>query len=85
MPDLAGCEASCHDIDEGFDIATKAITDYLSILAEYGEAIPNASLVSQHQSRIENVIWAVINIDITPYLGKSHKIKSKIFCFFEFF
>ena len=74
IPDLNGCDLMCDSIDEGYTLAKPFIADHLSILAEYGEQIPQAKSISFYQTKFQNVIWAVINIDITPYLGKSHKI-----------
>lgn len=74
VPDMQGCELTCNSIDEGFDKIKIAIENHLKILAEYGEKIPEATSVSDYQSHYPEVIWALIEIDITPYLGKSHKI-----------
>ena len=77
-PDLPGCSANCHSMENGFYEMKLAIEDHLSILAEYGEKIPSAQKIEIHQKKLSNkftdVIWAIIDIDITPYLGKSHKI-----------
>lgn len=77
-PDLPGCHANCNSMEDGFYEMKLAIEDHLSILAEYGEKIPYAKKIEVHQKSLNNkvtdVIWAIIDIDITPYLGKSHKI-----------
>jgi predicted RNase H-like HicB family nuclease len=82
VPDLPGCAIIAKTVDNGVDEMTKAIQSHLSILAEYGEKVPNASSLESHRKNymLENphtfsqAFWAIINIDITPYLGKSHKI-----------
>jgi len=82
VPDLPGCLLQAKTVDDGMDKITEAVQAHLSILAEYGEKIPNASSIETHRKSyaLENpytfsqAFWAVINIDITPYLGKSHKI-----------
>lgn len=74
VPDLPGCSAECVDVDEGFDKAKIAIEEHLSILAEYGEQIPHASSLQNLSMNQVNVIWGVIDVDISLYLGKSHKI-----------
>ncbi|WP_076421146.1 type II toxin-antitoxin system HicB family antitoxin [Colwellia sp. UCD-KL20] len=72
--DLPGCKVKAETVDEGLTKLKKVVGDHLEILAEYGEAVPNAQLIDYHLKQNENVIWAIIEIDIVPYLGKSQKI-----------
>jgi len=82
VPDLPGCAVTAKTVDSGLDEMTKAIQSHLSILAEYGEKVPNAMSLESHRKNymldnphtFSQAFWAIINIDITPYLGKSHKI-----------
>ena len=82
VPDLPGCLIQAKTVDNGLEKITEAVQAHLSILAEYGEKIPNATSIEKQRKHyaVENpytfsqAFWAVINIDITPYLGKSHKI-----------
>ncbi len=74
VPDLPGCEESCESIDNGLVQMKHTIANHLRILAEYGENIPQARTIDYWQEKLSKGIWAVIEIDITPYLGRSHKI-----------
>ncbi|GAA5143855.1 type II toxin-antitoxin system HicB family antitoxin [Thalassotalea piscium] len=74
VPDLPGCKLKGHSIEVVMDGITEVIANHLSILAEYGENIPHASSIDSLMANQPNVIWAVIDFDIVPYLGKSHKI-----------
>jgi predicted RNase H-like HicB family nuclease len=74
VPDLPGCECNGEDIDIGLSKISDSIASHLSILAEYGEAIPHATNINNHIEKSAGIIWCIIDIDITPYLGKSHKI-----------
>lgn len=76
IPDLQGCTVEGKSINDVLKEADHAIADYLTILAEYGETIPIASDIESFISTtpIANTVWAVIDVDIVPYLGKSHKI-----------
>ncbi|REL35604.1 type II toxin-antitoxin system HicB family antitoxin [Thalassotalea euphylliae] len=81
VPDLPGCEVNCESIDQGLKKVKDAITAHLMILAEYGEPVPPASqidkwLEKENASNAEDVglTWAIIEIDVAQYLGKSHKI-----------
>ena len=82
VPDLPGCGITAKTIDIGMEEITETIKSHLSILAEYGEKVPNASALEMHRKNymLENphtfsqAFWTIVSIDITPYLGKSHKI-----------
>ena len=82
VPDLPGCAITEKTIDLGMEEITKTIKSHLAILAEYGEKVPNAKGLESHRQNyiLENphtfsqAFWAIVSIDITPYLGKSHKI-----------
>ena len=82
VPDLPGCLIQAEKLDEGMEKITEAIQAHLTILAEYGEKVPSALSIEHHRKNyaianpytFSQAFWAVINIDITPYLGKSHKI-----------
>jgi len=82
VPDLPGCSINAETIDLGLEKISQSIKSHLSFLAEYGEKIPSAISVEKHRQHyaIENphthsqVFWAIVDIDITAYLGKSHKI-----------
>lgn len=82
VPDLPGCGIVTKTIDLGMEEIIKSIKSHLAILAEYGEKIPNALSIESHRKdymlesphTYSQAFWAIIDIDITPYLGKSHKI-----------
>ncbi|MFQ3277689.1 MAG: putative RNase H-like HicB family nuclease, partial [Colwellia sp.] len=42
VPDLPGCAISEKTIDLGIEEITKTIKSHLTILAEYGEKVPNS-------------------------------------------
>lgn len=74
--DLPGCKTSALTIDEGIKKLDEVIASHLTILVEYGEQIPTARSIENHMKAAHEptAIWALINFDIVPYLGKSHKI-----------
>ncbi len=76
VPDLPGCQVIGQSIDVVYDGVNNVIADHLAILAEYGEAIPHASLLDKMiaENTETNITWAIVDFDIVPYLGKSHKI-----------
>lgn len=76
IPDLPGCQLKALTVEEGLSKIKQVIADHLAILAEYNEPIPNARSIDAHVADNSelNIIWSLTEIDITPYLGKSHKI-----------
>ncbi|GAA0818586.1 type II toxin-antitoxin system HicB family antitoxin [Colwellia asteriadis] len=88
VPDLPGCQANADSIDQAFENINAVIKSHLTILSEYSEPIPNGTSIekqralwlanrTQAQLITDNsteVIWGLTELDITPYLGKSHKI-----------
>jgi predicted RNase H-like HicB family nuclease len=82
VPDLPGCSINVESIDLGIDKISQNIKSHLAILAEYGEKIPVSLSVDTHREQyaLENphthshAFWAIVDIDISAYLGKSHKI-----------
>ena len=88
VPDLPGCKATANTIDGAFETIQSVIKSHLTILSEYGEAIPNATSIEKQRAlwlkkrqetqlitnEMTDVTWGLTELDITPYLGKSHKI-----------
>jgi len=76
VPDLLGCQEVADSIDVAMVRINEAIISHLTLLAEYGENIPTPHNIDYHikQAHDRSIIWAIIDLDITPYLGRSHKI-----------
>jgi len=82
VPDLPGCSVNVDSIDVGLEKIMQSIKSHLAILAEYGEKIPIALSIDNHRKAYANehphthsqAFWAIVDIDITAYLGRSHKI-----------
>ena len=76
VPDIPGCFAAGEDLDDAMAMAREAIEGHLEILAEDCARIPVATPVSAHVSNpeYEGCIWALVDIDITRYLGKAEKL-----------
>ena len=77
IPDMPGCTATANSLEMGMNKLKDAVADHLTILSEYGEEIPRAKSIDIYMgnSALEpNCIWALLDIDIVPFLGKSQKI-----------
>ena len=74
--DLPGCQVKADTMNEGFSRLNEAMISHLTILVEYGEQVPHAKTIEEHmlQTTATSPIWALIDFDIIPYMGKSHKI-----------
>ncbi|PWQ96963.1 type II toxin-antitoxin system HicB family antitoxin [Leucothrix arctica] len=75
-PDIPGCFSAGSTVDEAINNLREAIDCHLELLAEDGNLAPPASTVDLHISDpdYDNGIWAYVDIDVTPYLGKSEKV-----------
>ena len=76
VPDLPGCQTLAESMNEGIENINHVISEHLNILTEYGEDIPHGKSIDHHMKNCHAVspIWAIVDFDILPYLGKSHKI-----------
>ena len=76
VPDLPGCHSAGDTFEEAMINAKEAIEGWLEVAVDFGDPIPEATSIEHHMDNpdFEGWIWAVIDIDLTPYLGKSHKI-----------
>ena len=76
VPDIPGCFSAGENLDDAMAMAREAIEGHLEILAEDCSRMPVATPVSAHVSNpeYEGCIWALVDIDITRYLGKAEKL-----------
>lgn len=75
IPDIAGCFSAGDSLDEALDNTLEAIKGHLELLAEDGIAAPIATSIEQHKNNTDykDAIWAVVDIDISAYSGKTEK------------
>lgn len=76
VPDIPGCFSAGDSLDEAIANAHEAITAHLELLAEENAAIPLAGKVQDHVDNPDFAgwLWAVVDVDITPYLGKAEQV-----------
>lgn len=76
VPDIPGCFSAGDTLDEAIANAREAIDFHLNGLAEDKVDIPVAGTVAKHQANPEYAgwIWAVVDVDVTRYMGKAEKI-----------
>ena len=76
VPDLPGCFSAGDSFDEALDNVIEAIELHLEGLAEEGIDIPSAEPIEAHLDDPDYAggTWGFVEIDLTPYLGKTEKI-----------
>lgn len=76
LPDMPGVKVTEKSVDLAVNKLSEAITEHLAILVEYGEQVPEASSMTEvlRNTNEQGIVWMAHDFDITPYLGKSHKI-----------
>ena len=76
VPDLPGCFSAGDSFDEALENVIEAIEFHLEGLAEEGMDIPKAEPIDAHLDKpvYADGTWGFVDIDLTPYLGKTEKI-----------
>lgn len=76
FPDLPGCFSAGDTLEEALANAKEAVDFYLEDLADRGKLPPEASTLSECQANPDynGWAWAIIEVDIEPYMGKASKI-----------
>jgi predicted RNase H-like HicB family nuclease len=76
VPDIPGCFSAGDTLEAAMLNTHEAIAGHLEILAEDGAVIPQAESMAIHRDKPEYAdgLWALVEVDITPFLGKAEKI-----------
>lgn len=76
IPDVAGCFSAGDTLDEAVKNAHEALRFHLDMLADDGDDIPQATSIANHQDNADyqGMIWALVEIDLSAYMGKAEKI-----------
>jgi predicted RNase H-like HicB family nuclease len=76
VPDIPGCFSAGESLDEALSMAKEAISAHVEWMIEEGDDLPVASSVTSHIGNPDYAggIWALVDVDLTAYMGKSEKI-----------
>lgn len=76
VPDLKGCFSAGDSYEEALSNVVEAIEGHLELMAEDGELPPQPSAMANlvAASEYSGWVWALVDVDVEPYLGKSAKI-----------
>ncbi len=77
VPDLPGCFSAGDNLDEALAMTAQAIDGHVEILVEDGGEIPLPGAIAAHRANPEyaGMIWAYVEVDLTPYLGKAERVQ----------
>lgn len=87
VPDLPGCFSAGDSFEEALENAKEAIKFHLETIVDDGEVIPLPSPIEQHRHKPEfknhDFIWAMVEIDVSRYLGKTESDFAESFNSFD--
>lgn len=80
VPDVPGCFSAGTTFSEALENVREALALHLEGLVADDEALPQAQEVDSHLSNPDYAdgVWAVIDFDLTPYLGKSVRFNASL-------
>ena len=76
VPDIKGCYSTGDTMDNAIECIQEAIDLHLEGMAEDGEDLPIANTIVSHKDNPDYAggVWALVDIDMNRYEGKSEKI-----------
>ena len=76
FPDIPGAITAGDTIEEAYEMAVEVAHIKLEEIAKQAQAIPLPSRIEdlKQNSEYEGRGWGLVDIDITPYLGKTEKV-----------
>ena len=80
VPDVPGCYSSGATVAEALDSVKEALALHYEELVADGEPLPQASDIDTHLLNPDYAdgVWAVVDFDITPYLGKAVRFNATL-------
>ena len=76
IPDIPGAVTAGDTFEEAYTSAVEVAHIMLEEIASSGQAIPMPSSAAAHRDNPDfaDMGWGMLEIDITPYLGKTEKV-----------
>jgi len=76
IPDIPGAVTAGDSFEEAYSSAVEVAHIMLEEIASSGQAIPMPSSAAAHRDNPDfaDMGWGMLEIDITPYLGKTEKV-----------
>jgi len=76
IPDIPGAVTAGDSFEEAYAAAVEVAHILLQEIAGSGQPIPLPTSIANHRGNpdFEEMGWGMLEIDITPYLGKTEKV-----------
>ncbi len=80
VPDVPGCFSAGATVSEALENAQEALALHFEGLVADGDALPQAQEVDVHMANPDYAggVWAVVDFDVTPYLGKAVRFNATL-------
>lgn len=80
VPDVPGCFSAGATVSEALENAQEALALHFEGLVADGDALPQAQEVDVHMGSPDYAggVWAVVDFDVTPYLGKAVRFNATL-------
>lgn len=80
IPDVPGCFSAGETVEEALDNVQEALSLHFEALVADGDPLPQGSAIDTHLNDPDYAggVWAVVDFDITPYLGKSIRFNATL-------
>ena len=80
VPDVPGCFSAGETVEDALDNVQEALALHFDALVADGETLPQGRPIDAHLSNPDYAggVWAVVDFDITPYLGKSVRFNATL-------
>ncbi len=80
VPDVPGCFSAGATVSEALENAQEALALHFEGLVADGDALPQAQEVDVHLANPDYAggVWAVVDFDVTPYLGKAVRFNATL-------
>lgn len=80
VPDVPGCFSGGDSVEAALDNVLEALSLHFEALVADGEPLPQGRSIDEHMGNPDygNGVWAVVDFDVTPYLGKSVRFNATL-------
>ena len=80
VPDVPGCFTAGATVSQALENAREALALHFEGLVAEGDVLPQAQEIDTHfvNPDFSGGVWAVVEFDVTPYLGKSVRFNATL-------
>jgi len=80
VPDVPRCFSAGTTVTEALESVEQALAFHLEGLVVDGEEPPSPTCIDEHRNNPDYAggVWAVVEIDITPYFGKAVQLNATL-------